>query len=131
MDLTDIPFAETRTPEPSAPGPGALFADSEARQQWLRYWVRDTFQGGANYAGHNALRLLPSGACSRFGAVLAPLARQRNAKRIFAQRIEHNLKALRPDLAADPTAAERALAGWWSNVGRVYAEFSVVDRLWG
>lgn len=130
MNLADIPFSETRAPEPPAPRPGSLFSGGEARRRWLRYWVGDALQGGADYAAHNALRLLPSGACSRLGALQAPLARRRKARGLVARNVEDHLKTLRPDLAADPAAAERALAGWWRNVSRVYAEFSVIDRLW-
>ena len=108
----------------------ALLEGGEARQRWLRHWVRDPVQGALNLCAHHGLRLLPSGACSQLGAFLAPLARRCNAKRIFAQRIEHNLKVVRPDLLADPAATERVLARWWQNVCRTYTEFSVVDRFW-
>jgi len=130
ISLADIPFEETRAPEPAGPPFSALLEGGDKRQRWLKHWIGDPIQGAINHGTHAALRPIPAGACSWLGAFLAPLARRYNAKRIFAQRIEHNLKALRPDLATNPAAAGRALAGWWRNVGRVYAEFSAIDRFW-
>jgi KDO2-lipid IV(A) lauroyltransferase len=73
------------------------------------------------------LGLLPIDWCSaigyRLGVIVGPRNRARDA------RLRHNLKILRPDLAA-PDAIEATVRRYWGNSGRAMTEFSVLQRLW-
>lgn len=130
LTLKDTPFEVTAPPAVSIPTLGDLCGGGALRNAWLRYWILDPVQGLLNWLTHNGLALLPSRLCSACGGVLGTLSRKRFARRPFAKRIAQNLLRLRPDAARDPAVREKLLAGWWSNVGSVLAEFSIVDRLW-
>ena len=129
--LSDIPIEETKAPE-QAPPPlaWALSADKTEKAAWLSFWLVHPIMGGLNYLTHHALRLLSISQCSRFGALIAPFAKARFSKSLFAKRIETNLKRLRPDLTASRSELDALLSRWWDNIGRVFAEFSIADRHW-
>src|SRR5579872_1464536 len=101
------------------------------REKWRaawRYWVSDTAQGLLNIGIHSALRLLPTGLCSDFGACAGKLSPYRyresdaRARRLWA--------ALHPD-KSDPATLDRVMRTLWDSVGRTMAEYAVLDRLWG
>ena len=129
MPLHDIPFEETKSPEPEGPPLSWAFsADGKKRSDWRLFWLLEPIMGGLNYVTHHALRLLPLSACSRFGALLAPLAQARFAKAKFAQRLLKNIKLLRPDRTGSEQGVNELLSSWWTNTGRVFAEFSMTTR---
>lgn len=130
MALEDIPFEETRAPEPDPPSVEALRAGGQARARWVAHWIEHPLRGALGNLFHHAFRILPSRIGPAVGGRLALLARRFYRGRPFAKRIEDNLKRLRPDLAKDAARHEASLAGWWRNVGQVFSEYSVVDRLW-
>ncbi len=129
MKFEDIDPADTRPVLQPAPPLSWLFGGPAERKSWRRYWISDSIQGFANYLTHFALRALPNSWASSTGAWLARLARIRFRNGPFAKRIERNLAWLRPDIAASETRGEEFLRQWWQNHGRVYAEFSIIDRL--
>lgn len=102
-----------------------LFGPPAARAAAGRYWVHDTLQGLLNLSIYSAMRLLPSDACSAFGAANAGLSRRRfpdsdaRARRLWA--------ALRTNDAAKVDAAMDVL---WRNVSRTMAEYSRLHRFW-
>jgi KDO2-lipid IV(A) lauroyltransferase len=127
--VDDIPFEHTKAPpQPVPPLNWLMRGTSDQRAEWINYWVYDTINGAANYGMHHALRLFPVDWVSGFGAVLSRFAKWRHRRQDFALRIRRNLAALLPELADDPAALDAAEAAWWNNTGRVYAEYSVVNR---
>lgn len=110
-------------PAEAPPLRGLLGTPAERRAAW-RYWGRDTIQGMLNLLMHHALRMLPIDACSAIGARLGETTgrtRYREAN-IVARR---TLRRLRKDRDVEPQMREA-----WRQVGRIMAEFSVLDRLW-
>lgn len=80
-------------------------------------------------ASHHLLRLLPTDALSALGGVLGRELAPRFHK-AADRRVREGLRALRPELAAAPAALDKAASRLWENVGRSYAEFSALERLW-
>ncbi|MEA2725555.1 MAG: Kdo2-lipid lauroyltransferase/acyltransferase [Acetobacteraceae bacterium] len=76
---------------------------------------------------HYGLRALPTDACSAVGAWLGRTMGRRGHPAAEA-RVRALLPRLRPDLATSD-ALEAALVRLWENVGRTYAEFSVIHRM--
>jgi KDO2-lipid IV(A) lauroyltransferase len=76
---------------------------------------------------HFGLRSLPIEACSTVGAWLGRTMGRRSHPAADA-RARALLERLRPDLAG-PDALETTLVSLWENVGRTYAEFSVIHRM--
>jgi hypothetical protein len=74
------------------------------------------------------LRTLPVAAVSRIGATLGQLLGRRGHP-AAAARVAMALRHLLPDLALDARQLENAQRRLWANVGRVYAEFCVLDRI--
>lgn len=74
------------------------------------------------------LRALPVAIVSRIGASLGQLLGRRGHP-AAAARVATGLKLLISDLARDPRGLESAQRRLWANVGRVYAEFCVLDRI--
>lgn len=71
---------------------------------------------------------LPVAAVSRLGAGLGQVLGRR-AHPAAAARVAAALHLLRPDLAADENLLEAAQRRLWANVGRIYAEFCVLDKI--
>lgn len=76
---------------------------------------------------HYAMRALPTEICSDIGARLGSSIGRRGHP-VAAARSLAVLARLRPDLA-DAAALETAMTRLWQNVGRTYAEFSVLRRI--
>jgi len=76
---------------------------------------------------HFGLRGLPIDVCSEVGARLG-IAIGRRGHPVAAARAKALLPRLRPDFAG-PDALEAALATLWRNVGRTFAEVSVLHRM--
>ncbi len=93
----------------------------------LRRRVGAVIQGNALVLFTRLLGLLPIGLCSAFGYWLGVMVGPRNKTR--DARLRHNLKILRPDLAA-PENVERTVRRYWGNSGRSMTEFAVLDALW-
>ena len=104
-------------------------ADPAARRSFWRYWVADIAMGAGSYALHYGLRLLPFDACSAVGGGLGvvvgwlrgswrPDAPPRAA---FAR--------LRPE-SAEKQALDQAMMRMCANMGRVHAEYNILDLLW-
>ena len=109
-----------------APGWPALRAGGAARRHWLRYWLSDPVRGLGDLAIHHALRLGPIDFCSAIGGHLGRragrrglAAKSRNARDLLAR--------IRPGM--DDAALDCAIDAMWDGIGRVYTEFSVLDRL--
>jgi KDO2-lipid IV(A) lauroyltransferase len=76
---------------------------------------------------HYGMRPLPAAASSGLGAWLGTALGQRGHPAANA-RVRNLLTRLRADLAASPESLERGVQQVWRNVGRTYAEFSVIER---
>jgi len=76
---------------------------------------------------HFGLRSLPIETCSNVGAWLGRTMGRRGHPGADA-RARALLARLRPDLAT-PDALEMALVSLWENIGRTFAEFSVIHRM--
>jgi Kdo2-lipid IVA lauroyltransferase/acyltransferase len=74
------------------------------------------------------LRVLPVALVSRTGASLGQRLGRRGHP-AAAARVKAALRHLLPNLAQDPRQLEDAQRRLWANVGRVYAEFCVLDRI--
>jgi KDO2-lipid IV(A) lauroyltransferase len=74
------------------------------------------------------MRALPVSVVSRIGASLGQHLGRRGHP-AAAARVATALRHLLPDLARDPRGLESAQRRLWANVGRVYAEFCVLDRI--
>jgi KDO2-lipid IV(A) lauroyltransferase len=74
------------------------------------------------------LRVLPVAVVSRIGASLGQRLGRRGHP-AAAARVKAALQHLLPELAQDPQQLEAAQRRVWANVGRVYAEFCVLDRI--
>ncbi|HEX4504438.1 MAG TPA: lysophospholipid acyltransferase family protein [Alphaproteobacteria bacterium] len=89
--------------------------------------IGEILQGNGLLFVNWLLGLLPIDWCSaigyRLGVTVGPRSRVRDA------RLRHNLKVLRPDLAA-PDVIEATVRRYWGNSGRAMTEFSVLQRLW-
>ena len=114
-------------PETGAPPLLGVFGDEASRRAVWRYWIRDTFRGVLNLVLHHALRLLPTGLCSGFGAANAVFCPRRFP---FADTRARQLWIkLRPENSA-PAEVDAAMRRLWRNVARTMAEYSVIDRFW-
>ncbi len=113
-------------PEEHAPPLLGLFRGKASRRAALRYWVNDTLRGLINYTVHHALRLLPTGLGSGYGAANAIFCPYRfresdtRARRLWS--------TLRP-AESTPAEVDAAMRRLWRNVARTMAEYSVEDRL--
>ena len=77
---------------------------------------------------YRVMRSLPVPLVSRIGASLGQnLGRRTHPE--AAARAAATIRLLRPDLARDPHTLEAAQTRLWANVGRVYAEFCVLDKI--
>ncbi len=95
------------------------------RLAWRRYWIRDLLSGMNTLVWHHLLKLGSVDSTSYMGAVLGVVAAPRY--RFRATRARANLLKLRPDLAP---LQDKAMLRVWDNIGRVLAEFSVIERIW-
>jgi KDO2-lipid IV(A) lauroyltransferase len=77
---------------------------------------------------YRCMRALPVSVVSRLGASLG-LRLGRRAHPEADARVVAALERLRPDLARDPKQLRAAQMRLWANVGRVYAEISVLDKI--
>ncbi|PWS34857.1 hypothetical protein DFH01_21110 [Falsiroseomonas bella] len=108
-----------------APPPFSL-ADAVARRALWRYWGRDPLRGLKDAVMQAVLRPMPTDAVSAIGAWLGE--RHGAGRPQTSANIRHVLGRLRPETgAAELATMERAL---WRHLGRVVAEFCVLDRLW-
>lgn len=98
---------------------------SERRALW-RHWVRDPLEGGFDMGIHGLLRALPTDRVSAIGVWLGRRAGRRRPE--ASARAAALLRQLRPE--ADEAEIARLVAAHWTHVGRCFAEFSVLHRLW-
>jgi KDO2-lipid IV(A) lauroyltransferase len=77
---------------------------------------------------YRVMRSLPVPLVSRIGAGLGQILGRRTHPEAAA-RAAATIRLLRPDLARDPHTLEAAQTRLWANVGRVYAEFCVLDKI--
>ena len=77
---------------------------------------------------YRTLRSLPVSIVSRIGASLGQILGRRTHPEAAA-RAAATIRVLRPDLAREPRTLEAAQTRLWANVGRVYAEFCVLDKI--
>ena len=101
-------------------------ADGSLKARW-RHFTKVAIPGNLLVLSHHTMGLLPIDMTSALGACLGRQFAARN--RVRNQRVRHNLKVLRPDLA-DPAVIDATVRHFWSNAGRAMAEFSVLRRLW-
>ncbi|WP_372621968.1 lysophospholipid acyltransferase family protein [Falsiroseomonas sp.] len=108
------------------PPPPFTLREAAARRALWRYWGRDPLRGLKDAVMHALLRPLPTEAVSAFGG---RLGRRHGAGRPeTSATIRAFLARLRP--AATPAEVAALEDGLWEHVGRVVAEFVVLDRLW-
>ena len=104
-------------------------ADPGARRSFWRYWVADVAMGAGSYVLHYGLRLLPFAVSSAIGGALGVLIgwirgswrADAPPRAVFAR--------LRPE-SAGKQALDHAMMRMCDNIGRVYAEFNILDLLW-
>jgi len=77
---------------------------------------------------YRVMRSLPVALVSRIGASLGQILGRRMHPEAAA-RAAATIRLLRPDLARDPDTLEAMQTRLWANVGRVYAEICVLDRI--
>ena len=77
---------------------------------------------------YRVMRSLPVSLVSRIGASLGQILGRRMHPEAAA-RVGAAIRLLRPDLARDLHTLEAAQTQLWANVGRVYAEFCVLDKI--
>jgi lauroyl/myristoyl acyltransferase len=77
---------------------------------------------------YRVMRALPVSLVSRIGASLGQILGRRTHP-AAAARAAATILLLRPDLARDPHTLDAAQTRLWANVGRVYAEFCVLDKI--
>lgn len=97
-------------------------------RRWRRYWLDDTLLAALDYPLHYLFRVMPTGCGSAVGWLLGVVnGRTRfRAARARARRGYVQLSGAR--VGAD--TVDRAVDRLFGNIGRVMAEFSVLDRLW-
>jgi KDO2-lipid IV(A) lauroyltransferase len=102
------------------------FDTPEARRALFRWWLRDPLHGLQDWLPHQAFRLLPTSVTSAVGARLG--ARQVAGRPGPSATARETLRLLRPDIGE--AEAERLVRAHWIHLGRTFAEFSVLHRLW-
>lgn len=119
-----MPAEAPHSAEPLYPAPPWSWAE---RRALFHHWVREPLLAGlSDVLPHQGMRLLPVDAVSALGARLGMKA---GASRPEAsERARALFRQLRPEATAD--AIERMLDAHWRHVGRCFAEFSCLDRLW-
>src|SRR5260221_5367911 len=105
-----------------------MFGDAAQRRAWRRYWLVDPCFGVMDYALHYGMGCGPIALCSAIGGALGVLA-GRYRFRAWSQRARDNIKRLKPEVAA-ASGRDAAVERMWDQIGRVMAEFSVLNRLW-
>ena len=107
--------------------PALAWQDYRPRlRRWRRYWLRDPLLAALNYPLHHFFRLLPIDLVSAIGGVAGRL----NGRSRYGAVRARACRAYR-HLAPDPFAdADRAAARLFDNLGRMVAEYSVIERLW-
>lgn len=105
----------------------SVLSDKQQRKALMRYWLTDPVLGALNYLGFYLLRCLPAQTVSAAGEWLAPRVISLRFPKV-AQRANSNLERLRPDLSTEQR--QQVLTALWQNIGKVYAEFSSINRIW-
>src|SRR5439155_23616783 len=97
-------------------------------QAFARYWILDPVVGALTAAVFFLLRALPIDWCSAIGGVVGVLI-GRSFERAATRRARQNFVRLSPSPVSD-NEIDAAMTRLWSHVGRLFAETSIVDRLW-
>ena len=97
-------------------------------QAFARYWILDPVVGALTAAVFFLLRALPIDWCSAIGGVVGVLI-GRSFERAATRRARQNFVRLSPAPVSDEEV-DAAMTRLWSHVGRLFAETSIVDRLW-
>jgi len=107
----------------------SLLARAQTRRALWQYWVADVAMGLATYAVHYPLRLLPLDACSAIGGGLGLLVGWFRRSHVPQLRARASFARLHPRRAGkrDLDAAMKRMC---ANIGRVYAEYNILDLLW-
>ena len=92
-------------------------------QRRLGRWAADA----RDLSLHHLLRALPTETCSDMGARLSGIIGRRGHP-VAVARTQAVLARIRPDLV-DPADLEAATSRLWENMGRIYAEYSVLARM--
>jgi len=125
-------WARSRIAPPLLGGGARLLrrlADSATCRALWRYWITDVAVGAGSYVLHYGLRRIPFAACSAFGGRMWLLVgRLRGNLRPDAP-ARATFAKLRPESAAKRDL-DRAMARMCDNIGRVYAEYNILDLLW-
>ncbi len=131
LRLEDVSFDETRAPEPAGPPFNWLYSKKKnKRARWRAFWIFEPLQGGANFLGYHVFRYLPATWGSGIAARLSFLAIRKYEKHEVGLRVRNNLRILRPDLSSDQDGQDSAVARWWQNAARAFAEFAVLNKFW-
>jgi KDO2-lipid IV(A) lauroyltransferase len=97
-------------------------------QAFARYWILDPVVGAFTIAVFYLLRAMPIDWCSAIGGLIGVLI-GRSFERAATRRARQNFVRLSPSPVGDEEA-DAVMTRLWSHVGRLFAETSIVDRLW-
>ena len=106
-----------------------LVAGGPTRRAFWRYWVADLAIGVGSYAMHYLLRPLPFDACSAIGGRLGLLVGWFRGSRGPLLNARNSFARLRPQ-SAGKRDLDPAMKRMYANIGRVYAEYNILDLLW-
>ena len=104
-------------------------ADPAGRRSFWRYWVADVAMGAGSYALHYGLRLLPFDACSAVGGGLGVIVGWLRGSWRPDAPPRAAFARLRPE-SAEKQALDQAMMRMCANMGRVHAEYNILDLLW-
>jgi KDO2-lipid IV(A) lauroyltransferase len=98
----------------------------QQRRRWLRYWLWDVLQGMLQMSLYAIMRWLPIDLLSALGGLLGKLLGPVGVAHYW-QRSAENLRAFHPEWT--DLQIQQARRRLWDNLGRIHAEFSLLDRL--
>jgi Kdo2-lipid IVA lauroyltransferase/acyltransferase len=107
----------------------SVLTGGRTRRAFWRYWVADLAMGAGSYALHYLLRPLPFDACSAIGGRLGLLVGwfRRSGGPLLNAR--NSFARLRQQ-SAGKRDLDSAMRRMCANIGRVYAEYNILDLLW-
>jgi lauroyl/myristoyl acyltransferase len=107
----------------------SLLANERTRRALLRYFVTDVGVGLVSCALYHGLRLLPFDTSSAIGGGLGRIVGRWRGFNQWDARARETFVRLRPESAAKANV-DVAMNRMCANIGRVYAEYCILDLLW-
>lgn len=128
QSIDDLSFDVTRAPRPNVPPLRWVVSKSRRqRSYWRWYFITDPILGVFKYSLTYALRFAPAAWPSAVGAGIARFSQKYYTNQEFSQRVCTNMAQL--SQGSPKLETDRAVAEWWQNTGRIFAEFSSVEKL--